>query len=128
MGSPFASGKRSLAVCDICGFEFRLPQLRKLMVAGTLTETKACPACWTPDQPQLMLGRYPVSDPQAVRDPRPDTTYVTSGLNVAGNPSGGSRMVQWGWQPVGGGWYFGPGSPENDLAPYGEVGDVTVTS
>jgi hypothetical protein len=38
-----------------------------------------CPACWDPDQPQLQLGMYPVDDPQAVRNPRPDNTYYQAG-------------------------------------------------
>lgn len=37
-----------------------------------------CSDCWDPDQPQLQLGMYPVQDPQAVRNPRPDTTYPQS--------------------------------------------------
>jgi len=45
--------------------------------------------------PQLQLGMYPVNDPQAVRQPRPDTSYYEEGNNGAG----GSRMIQWGWNP-----------------------------
>jgi len=35
------------------------------------TGLKVCPECWDPDQPQLQVGRWPVSDPQALRSPRP---------------------------------------------------------
>jgi hypothetical protein len=33
-----------------------------------------CPECWEADHPQLKLGMFPVSDPQAVRNPRSDVT------------------------------------------------------
>jgi len=49
-----------------------------------------------------LLGETPVNDPQAVRNPRPDNSYVVSGLDSDGNPSGGSRIFEWGWAPVGG--------------------------
>jgi len=48
---------------------------------------------------------YPVYDPQAVRNPRPDTSYI-----VSGDDRGGSRIFQWGWAPVG-------GSRDGDLTP-----------
>ena len=68
---------------------------------------------------------YPVEDPQAVRNPRRDTTYIVSGLNYLGDPSGGSRDIQWGWRPVG----FSGNSAltPNDLAAVGVVGTVGVT-
>jgi len=72
MSDRFASGKRAIAECDICGFRYRLRQLRNLIIKGRDTNLKACPECWSPDHPQLKLGMYPVNDPQAIRDPRPD--------------------------------------------------------
>jgi len=44
------------------------------MSKETNTHIKACPECWNPDQPQNRLGEFPVSDPQAIRNPRPDFT------------------------------------------------------
>lgn len=78
MGTKWATGQNAIAECDVCGFQYKLRQLRKLVVKGTVTEIKACPACWVPDQPQLWLGTFPVYDPQAIYDPRPDTTYPQS--------------------------------------------------
>lgn len=79
MAVKFASGRKALGVCDVCGFVYKLPKLRKLTERGETTNIKACPACWTPDQPQNDLGKYPVYDPQALRDPRPDSnTWATS--------------------------------------------------
>jgi hypothetical protein len=67
---------------------------------------------------------YPVDDPQAVRDPRPDVSYKNSGLNSTGSVSGGSRIIQWGWNPVGGA--RDNGLTPNDLAPECQVGSVTI--
>ena len=72
MPSKFASSRNALAICDICGFQYRLGELRNLVKKNKITELKACPECWNPDQPQNRLGEFPVDDPQAVRTPRPD--------------------------------------------------------
>jgi hypothetical protein len=102
---------------------------------------KVCPECWDPDQPQLQLGLYPVNDPQAVREPRPDVSYLasgTSGLQILltnsittegfGVPEGGSRVFQWGWAPVGGASYFDVLLTPNDLVALGQVSSVTITT
>ena len=85
-----------------------------------------CPACWEQDQPQLQLGMYPVNDPQAVRNPRPDNSYVTSGVGDDGYPSGGSRIIQWGWNPVGGSRQFDAYLTPNNLALTISIGTVTI--
>ena len=87
-----------------------------------------CDTCWDPDQPQLQLGMYPVDDPQAVRNPRRDTTYVTAGPNSQGSLTGGSRDIQWGWNPVGGSRNFDNGLTPNYLALGVQIGTVTVTT
>jgi hypothetical protein len=74
-----------------------------------------------------MLGTFPVEDPQALRNPRKDTTYVTSGVNVNGNPSGGSRDIQWGWYPVGGGSLNDVGLTPNYLVATTFVGTVSIS-
>jgi hypothetical protein len=84
---------------------------------------------------------YPVNDPQAVRNPRPDLSYVvsgTSGLQINGTnnqtlegvgyPEGGSRVFQWGWDPVGGASSFDTNLTLNYLIAIGQVGIVTVTT
>ena len=68
----YASGKNAIAECDICGFRYKLRELKRLVVKNIETDLKACPECWNPSQPQLMLGTFPIDDPQAIRDPRPD--------------------------------------------------------
>lgn len=81
--SRFAAGKRAIAECDICGFRYKLHALKDVYVKGRNTNLKACNTCWDEDHPQLMLGEYPVDDPQAVRDPRPDFAgYAQSRANI----------------------------------------------
>jgi hypothetical protein len=72
MANQFASSQRAIAECDVCGFRYKLRELRNLIIKGKDTNIKACHECWSPDHPQLKLGMYPVSDPQAIRNPRPD--------------------------------------------------------
>jgi hypothetical protein len=70
---------------------------------------------------------FPVDDPQAVREPRRDSTYVQAGVNVAGFPTGGSRDIQWGWSPIGGSSNFDAVLTPNYLVGTTSVGTVTVT-
>jgi len=128
MGNRFASGKYSIAECDRCGQRYKLKQLKFEVVKTKLYQLKVCDECWDPDQPQLQLGMYPVDDPQAVMQPRPDTTYVTSGVNVDGYPSGGSRDIQWGWRPVGGASFFDVGLTPNYLVATASVGTVSISA
>ena len=102
MPNQFASGRHSIAECDRCGQRFKLKQLKSLTIKTKKDNNLVCPECWEPDQPQLQIGMTPGNDPQAVRNPRPDVSYLVSGLDVDGDPSGGSRIFQWGWAPVGG--------------------------
>lgn len=122
MPSQFASGKHAIAECDRCGWRYKLKHLRKLVIKTKNVNILVCQSCWEPDQPQLQLGLYPVNDPQAIRDPRPDTSYYEQGNNGAG----GSRVIQWGWNPVGGARGFDSNLTPNDLIAQGQVGIVTV--
>jgi hypothetical protein len=85
MGNKFASDNNALSECDVCGFRYKLRTLRYLIVKTKTTNVKACNECWSPDQPQLQLGMYPVDDPQAIRNPRPDFT---------GYPQSRSQVLQ----------------------------------
>lgn len=128
MSNRFASGPRAIAMCDICGFQFKLKELKTQIVKTKPVNDRVCKECWSPDHPQLQLGMYPVDDPQALRNPRRDTTYVTAGTNANGNPSGGSRDIQWGWRPVGGASEFDALMTPNNLVAQGFVGTVTVVT
>lgn len=126
MGNRFASGRRSIAECDRCGQQFLLKTLKTEVIKTKQYNLLVCPECWDPDQPQLLLGMFPVDDPQAVRNPRKDTTYITSGVNVNGYSAGGSRDIQWGWNPVGGSSFFDVSLTPNYLVATASVGTVTV--
>jgi len=121
--NQFSSGKNAIAECDRCGFRYKLKQLKQLIIKTKNVNILVCPSCWEPDQPQLSLGLYPVNDPQAVRNPRPDTSYYEAGNDGAG----GSRMIQWGWNPVGGARGPDDGLTPNTLVAQGDVGTVTVS-
>jgi len=140
MGNKFASGKNSIAECDRCGFRYKLKELKTLIIKTKKVNILVCPECWEPDQPQLQLGMYPVDDPQAIRNPRPDKSYYQSGLSglqlVAqvgplldeeGYPEGGSRVFQWGWRPVGGASLNDAGLTPNYLTSASVVGNVTIS-
>ena len=135
MGNRFASGKNSIAECDRCGFRYKLKELKKLTIKTKQVQIKVCKTCWEPDQPQLQLGMYPVDDPQAVREPRPDNSYYQSGYTGLqlttntdfGDPGGGSRVFQWGWWPVGGASANDAGLTPNNLAVICAVGTVTIS-
>jgi hypothetical protein len=128
MGNRFSSGKNSIAECDRCGFRYKLTELRKEVIKTKTYNLLVCPSCWDPDQPQLQLGMYPVDDPQGVRDPRPDISYQQSGLLADGYLGGGSRVFQWGWNPVGGASSFDAALTPNNLNLVVQLGTVTVAT
>ena len=141
MGNRFASGKNAIAECDRCSFRFKLTKLKREVVKTKNYELLVCPQCWDPDQPQLLLGMTPVDDPQGIRNPRPDRSYQASGqdglqilngnsssVNQAGTVGEGSRVFQWGWNPVGGASSFDTVLTPNYLIPQVQVGTVTIVT
>lgn len=140
MPNKYSSGKYAIAQCDRCGFRYKLKELRRLIIKTKNVNILVCNSCWEPDQPQLSLGLYPVNDPQAVRNPRTDSnSYYQSGLSGlqltnqtglssqdTGVPNGGSRMIYWGFNPVG---YNDPlGLEINTLVATSAVGNVEVST
>ena len=141
MPNKFASGKYAIAQCDRCNFRYMLKDLRTQTVKTKPYKVKVCKSCWDPDHPQLQLGMYPVNDPQAVREPRPDNSYYASGVsglqtlngngtsvNEVGYQEGGSRVFQWGWNPVGGASNFDTVLTPNYLIALGQTGTVTIST
>ena len=112
--SRFASSKRALGICDNCGFQYRLNELKETIVRGRPTNLLFCPECWGPDHPQNELGRFKVVDPQALQNPRPDSAELRD-----------SRNFQWGWDPVGGG--SDDSLTKNNLKALASIGSVTIT-
>ena len=142
MPNQFAAGKYAIAQCDRCNFRYKLKQLKSLVIKTKNVNIQVCPECWEPDQPQLQLGMYPVYDPQAIRNPRVDSnSYYQSGLNglqiepvnddssidELGTITMGSRIIQWGFNPVGGSRSFDAALTPNDLIAPGLVNSVTVS-
>ena len=116
MSRKYTSGKHSIANCDRCGFQFELKKLKELYIRTDKTNIKVCKECWEPDHPQNKQGMYPVEDPQAVRDPRPDTNLEAQ------------RDFQYGWNPVGFNNPLTLEGLEDELEGTGGVGTVTVTT
>lgn len=88
MATKFASGKYAIALCDRCGFKYKLTNLKQLVIKQKNVNIIVCPTCWEADHPQLSLGLYPVVDAQALRNPRPEIFTE-------------SRDYQYGWNPIG---------------------------
>lgn len=90
MAVQFASYKKAFGFCDRCAQRYPLKKLRKYYVMGKLINDKVCPECWDPDHPQNwvgIIGSQKVSnDPQALREPRPDTNRNDSCSDFAYNP------------------------------------------
>ena len=103
----FASGKKAFGISDRSGFRYRLRDMKKewngLLVGPDEFEAK---------HPQLFPPRIG-PDPQALRNPRPDT-----GLDA-------QRAFQYGFNPVG--FRDIPGiTPDNALVATGGVGTVEI--
>ena len=96
MAVKYAKGKLAFGFCDTCGQRYDLKDLQVQIVAGRATNIKNCPYCLDKDHPQYFVGRVPVNDPQALLNPRPDTSQVES-------------RELWGWNPVGNPAVYGTG-------------------
>lgn len=106
----YAVGKRAFGFCDRCAQRYPLQVLKKQIYNQRPIDLRVCPDCLDVDQPQLQLGKYPVLDPIALRNPRPDTSQTVS-------------RALFGWQPIESGQYI-DGNPVNNIA--GVVGNNAV--
>jgi hypothetical protein len=68
----YAYGKRAFGFCDRCGQRYDLHVLKRQIYNQVPLNLLVCPECLDVDNPQLQLGKYPVVDPIALRNPRPD--------------------------------------------------------
>lgn len=92
MAVQYASGDKALGICDVCGWTVPYKSLSEQIFNQRNTNLKVCPACNDDDHPQLQLGKYPINDPQALYQPRPDS-------NVGGPSTTNSRFL-FAWNPV----------------------------
>ena len=104
----YASGKHAYGISDRSGRRYRLREMRT-----EWTGAKVGPDEFEPKHPQFFPPRaFP--DPQALRDPRPESELTEQ------------RSIQHGYNPVG--FQDIPGiTPANNLVAQGEVGTVTIT-
>jgi hypothetical protein len=90
MATRFASEKRAFGYCDRCAFRYPLKKLKTYVVLGKIINQRVCPSCRDPDHPQLWVGiigsQKASNDPQALRNPRPDTNLNDSRGLFAWNP------------------------------------------
>jgi hypothetical protein len=91
VGDKFAVGRRALGTCDMCAQVYLLHELRKEIYNQRPTGFLVCEDCFDIDNPQLQLGKFPINDPQALRNPRVDTHLIQSrelwGFGPVGNES-----------------------------------------
>ena len=83
----YAVGKKAYGLCDICGQRFRLNQLKKQW-----NGLRVCPQDYSEKHPQLQ-PRHKPADPQALRDPRPDTDLEVGQGRVTTNDDPIGRII-----------------------------------
>jgi hypothetical protein len=72
----YAQGKRAWGICDRTGMRYRLSDLVPEYRNGQRTGLRIGKDVVDPDHPQNFIGKVRIKDPQALRDPRPDTGEV----------------------------------------------------
>tara|TARA_R110000824_G_scaffold506_1_gene3231 strand:+ start:928 stop:1266 length:339 start_codon:yes stop_codon:yes gene_type:complete len=93
--TKYASGKHAFGFCDRTGFRYKLKDLKHEYNAGVRTGLRVGKDVYDTDHPQNFLGRYKVSDPQALQDPRP--TGAIAGRGIFGfNPVGDGNLGETG--------------------------------
>jgi len=112
--SVYARGKHAFGFCDVTGFRYALKDLVPLVRDGRDTGFRVGFDVLDKDNPQYELGRMKMSDPQALRNPRPDTALEESRILGAFDPVGGG-ITELGSRTVG-------------LDITGEIGRVTVVT
>lgn len=87
MSGYYATGKRALGICDRCGFQFKLKELKEVVVNDEPSNLRVCRECWEEDHPQNRQGKMKIYDPQALHDARPDDGETAS--RILSGPEGG---------------------------------------
>ncbi len=110
--SSYASGKHAFGFCDRTGFRYKLRDLVPQIEAGRPNGMLVGKDVVDVDNPQWRLGLINMSDPQALRNPRPDGGFHQSRELSAFDPVGGGNTAM--------------GSRTVGLDCSGHVGRVTV--
>lgn len=88
MTTAYAKGEYAYGFCDRCSWRYPLNELKYEVVNGVRSGSRVCPTCLDQDHPQRFLGRFPVNDPEALKDPRPDKELQASRSLYSWNPVG----------------------------------------
>lgn len=112
MSNAFARGKYAYGFCDRTGKRYPIRDLVKQIENQRWNGLLVGRDVVDKDQPQLQLGKVNASDPQALRNPRPDLDLKESRGLAAFDPVGGGNT------------YFGSRTVGLDMA--GEVGRIKV--
>jgi len=80
------------SICDVCGQKWYRRELRYQVIAAKSTKVLCCPDCWDLDNPQLLVGRIKVTDPNPIYEPRPDINFEVSRGGFGWNPIGGPGL------------------------------------
>ena len=105
----YTSGKFGLGLCDQCGQQFKLNELKK-----EWTGFKVCDECYQPKHPQLEPKRS-LNEPQALLEPRPESRL---GVNVYVGDTGDTSFASIGMQPM---------PPARNLVAGAMLGTVTTS-
>tara|TARA_R100001443_G_scaffold112382_1_gene125894 strand:- start:1727 stop:2884 length:1158 start_codon:yes stop_codon:yes gene_type:complete len=91
--SSYASGKHAFGFCDRTGFRYKLKDLVPQIEAGRPNGMLVGKDVVDVDNPQWKLGMINMSDPQALRNPRPDGGFDQSRELSAFDPVGGGNTA-----------------------------------
>jgi hypothetical protein len=84
---PFATGRESWALCDICGQRCRYRELKQDVFNQRFTGLLVCDDCYDKDNPQLQVGVLTArAEGIALQNPRPDNPDWVSRGWVSWNP------------------------------------------
>lgn len=87
----YAKGTHAFGYCDRTGFRYPLKDLVEEYRNGVKTGMRIGRDVVDPDHPQNFVGRLKISDPLALRNPRPDMSMEESrrlfGWAPVGNPA-----------------------------------------
>jgi hypothetical protein len=86
--SDFAKGKKAFGFCDRTGFRYPLKDLVEQWENGKPNGLLVGRDMVDQDHPQLRLGDVDASDPQSLRNPRPDKELAASRALTSWNPVG----------------------------------------
>lgn len=84
----YARGSKAFGFCDRTGFRYPLKDLVYEVQNGRRTGMRIGKDVVDSDHPQNFVGRVKADDPQALRDPRPDTGLEASRELFGDDPYG----------------------------------------